>query len=398
MSQTKSNNPDNGQRLVQRLRPDIQFDYDTPSSEIACVTSPRLGTGSPYEPLDGSQPQFRLLRIHPRTDPSSNLIDGHLRIFNQEEAPPYRALSYMWGPETPIVEIRINGHLIKVRKNLFDFLLVFRLESSNDYIWIDQICIQQASTSERNHQVQMMAEIYRGASLVMIWLGPVGGFDYARGISRVHTDEELKWEDVHRYPLLYRFSTSRYWERLWVIQEVLLARDIKVYFGQTIVDWHVLAKHSSSVRFAPWLSEFTAQKTVLWESLPVLDALEKCIATECQDPRDKYYGLHGLLKADHRLIVDYSKSVRDVFIDAAVMVVQASPQATHTHVSMILVRLALTMGMHSHSPLVFKFESCVRKYMSEDRFEDLRELYKQIARSEAECLKELRCGIADAIM
>ena len=39
-------------------------------------------------------------------------------------------------------------------------------------LWIDQICIDQGSTAEKGDQVAIMGEIYRGASEVLIWLGP----------------------------------------------------------------------------------------------------------------------------------------------------------------------------------------------------------------------------------
>lgn len=38
-------------------------------------------------------------------------------------------------------------------------------------MWIDAICINQMDLNERAQQVQLMAEIYRKASLVVVWLG-----------------------------------------------------------------------------------------------------------------------------------------------------------------------------------------------------------------------------------
>jgi hypothetical protein len=38
------------------------------------------------------------------------------------------------------------------------------------WIWIDQVCIQQEIVEERNHQVSMMAKIYRNAEEVITWL------------------------------------------------------------------------------------------------------------------------------------------------------------------------------------------------------------------------------------
>lgn len=39
------------------------------------------------------------------------------------------------------------------------------------YLWIDAICINQDDIAEKNSQVAMMAEIYKKATRVNIWLG-----------------------------------------------------------------------------------------------------------------------------------------------------------------------------------------------------------------------------------
>lgn len=40
------------------------------------------------------------------------------------------------------------------------------------YFWIDALCINQASTEEKGHQVAMMGKIYWSANFVLAWLGP----------------------------------------------------------------------------------------------------------------------------------------------------------------------------------------------------------------------------------
>jgi hypothetical protein len=39
---------------------------------------------------------------------------------------------------------------------------------------------------------------------------------------------------------------------------------------------------------------------------------------QCEDSRDKVYGLMSLVKEQERVIVDYSKSIEEVFVDLAV--------------------------------------------------------------------------------
>lgn len=37
--------------------------------------------------------------------------------------------------------------------------------------WIDQICINQGDSSEKNRQVPLMGEVYSKAGIVKAWLG-----------------------------------------------------------------------------------------------------------------------------------------------------------------------------------------------------------------------------------
>ena len=71
----------------------------------------------------------------------------------------------MWGPELPSAKILLNGKTFKVRQNLFQFLQGIRKEEGRylggDYLFIDQICIDQSNFEERNHQVQLMSRIDR---------------------------------------------------------------------------------------------------------------------------------------------------------------------------------------------------------------------------------------------
>ncbi|KAK4155829.1 heterokaryon incompatibility protein-domain-containing protein [Chaetomidium leptoderma] len=128
-------------------------------------------------------------------------------------------------------------------------------------IWIDALCINQADTAEKNAQVPLMSRIYRQAEQVPIWLGPendrgglhairelgvlfreqvreaqggglaVGGWvegfvrtgeEGARQQSRVGFDFEAIWRV---------FRARSWWRRVWIIQEVALARKAVVLCG-----------------------------------------------------------------------------------------------------------------------------------------------------------------------
>ena len=57
--------------------------------------------------------------------------------------------------------------------NLWNALHRLRHHSRPRRLWIDQICINQGRTYERNRQVQLMGKVYRQARQVIVWLGDV---------------------------------------------------------------------------------------------------------------------------------------------------------------------------------------------------------------------------------
>jgi hypothetical protein len=120
-----------------------------------------------YPGLDTTQKQIRLLRLRHRAR-DGHLPQYELHTFDLKTAPNYIALSYTWGREPPTFPIRVNRKKLYIRPNLHAFLEGVAMRQ---YIWIDQICIDQSNPEERNHQVRMMAQIYKDCDSMIIWLG-----------------------------------------------------------------------------------------------------------------------------------------------------------------------------------------------------------------------------------
>jgi len=55
-----------------------------------------------------------------------------------------------------------------ITRNLFGCL---RVLTSNNYLWIDALCINQSDNVEREIQVPLMGSIYTNARHVIVWLG-----------------------------------------------------------------------------------------------------------------------------------------------------------------------------------------------------------------------------------
>jgi hypothetical protein len=107
------------------------------------------------------------------------------------------------------------------------------------YIWIDAICINQEDTFERTHQVNLMKSIFSEANAVLIWLGTSEGSSVKH--SRVAMEHLSGWESNHssahvRHSFdanvtdsLSAMFNHPYWSRLWVVQEVCLAKKVFVH-------------------------------------------------------------------------------------------------------------------------------------------------------------------------
>lgn len=186
----------------------------------------------------------------------------------------YHCLSYTWGdpfghPMVPIEKavarhVICNGKLIDVTANLFDALstLRYRIPTELKQIWIDAICINQKDIAERSSQVAQMNTIFSSAVSVIAWLGPddkhtsrlletVGALSSCdiRPFERrdyFHDSEEASIE-MSRLPPLDPIASSlmfrRAWFcRVWIIQEVVLARSIRMFIGNAELSWDDLGR------------------------------------------------------------------------------------------------------------------------------------------------------------
>jgi hypothetical protein len=273
-----------------------------------------------YAGLDISPQQIRLFRVDIN---SYGQAEGRLKRFTFDSAPTYRALSYTWGSADVTQSITINGKAFLVRDNLYHLLELYAGRHAGEYIWIDQICIAQYKTSERNHQVQLMSWIYRGAAEVLIWISPSQNpYQTCRiASSRDH------WHGTYgawKCDKLEHLLVNDYWKRVWIIQEILLSRSRRIFYGDSILTWqqlHYMADGNSvhTPRIPMQLFWLLQVLTSGFRNVGFADAIANCCQSECQDPRDKVYGLQGLLVESQTVTIDYHKSIKHVFIDAAVI-------------------------------------------------------------------------------
>jgi hypothetical protein len=145
-------------------------------------------------------------------------------------------LSYEWGPKTPIKEIEVMNRPTTIWQNLWNFLSRLRVHGYHDYLWCDANCIDQANDNERNHQVQLMSQIYRNAYSVLAWLG--GEYrDSSATLSQIRSMSvmENSFGELRLRETIWRglvaFSERTYWTRIWIVQEITVAEVIKLFCG-----------------------------------------------------------------------------------------------------------------------------------------------------------------------
>lgn len=130
-----------------------------------------------YQPLDPGY--IRLLDL---TSQPGQELRCRLRHVKLDNRLPYVALSYVWGnPDTPFSIKVVDGPdrnvvgWIPLTASLQNALRDLRDCAHFQHpkaFWIDQICINQRESIEKNHQVSLMKRIYETATAVVTYLGP----------------------------------------------------------------------------------------------------------------------------------------------------------------------------------------------------------------------------------
>ena len=260
-------------------------------------------------------------------------------------------------------------------------------------LWIDALCIDQTNHEERASQVKMMGKIYSCAAAVTIWLGAedkqlpdsISKFDAGSGVhistygripvllsfiaqalrnvkrpqnrlaSITPAENSLQRNGAYGFPkpnapdwkIVRDFFTNPWFERVWVVQEAVLASRAMVLIGDWEVDWAAIGDAASWFQTKgyalPAVLKYelqdqqdllpVAKAVSVWKQcsspgkqIALLDLLQAFRNRLATDPRDKVYATFGIATelADveahgfHQLLEpDYEKPVLDVYRDVA---------------------------------------------------------------------------------
>jgi hypothetical protein len=230
--------------------------------------------------LDGNS--IRLLKIVAgSSDDDLATLDIQLERYNLDNVPYFHALSYTWGPpkredraytKEDMVDVLVNGDGFSIFPNLADALHRLLELGHAEHYWVDALCINQDDTDEREVQVGMMDRIFKAANRIDIWIGESDD-SHAGAVAQVMEtmskllDDEIDrldkggraWQvlDLASGPFLESYGLpnmnneiwhsfidffERTWfRRVWILQEVALAREAVVLWDEHIISWETVS-------------------------------------------------------------------------------------------------------------------------------------------------------------
>lgn len=311
-----------------------------------------------YEPLDPHQ--IRLLHVKQSDD-----LQLSIGIVDLNSNPQYVALSYAWEEQKPRHRISCgSSSYILVTDSVLSMLKFWhasREEHGAPPIWIDAVCINQSDNSEKSTQVQLMSRIYSQAKQVWVSLGD--GNELLEQV--VEQAAEIR-DLIHVLHVVIQTRTSfdfsklpgphwvglgdlflaPWFNRVWTMQEAILASDLRLRVGTKSCDFKIISQvaeaamklhlveilfpHGRTQEGEPKTTQFNAafrlammvRQAKLFSDIltghddPQLFWIWLRISRWklCSDPRDRIFGLLGIVPAEirKRVTVDYTLSFEQV--------------------------------------------------------------------------------------
>jgi hypothetical protein len=224
-------------------------------------------------------------------------IHCDLYTVKREGKPDYDALSYVWGDDKetlPILvnytddkdalPVLVNYTDVQVTRNLRVALEHLRDDTLDVNLWVDALCINQKRTKEKSAQLKKMRDVYAYARRTRVWLGPTESnsdqaiiklteigkavvdrraFDAMIRMTLLSSenpdeayDAEMQVrglvgdmlknsaiEQAESYHLLTELGcllSRSYWERVWILQEIAVSREVEVHCGKSKIDFALL--------------------------------------------------------------------------------------------------------------------------------------------------------------
>ncbi|KAK0101595.1 hypothetical protein ONS95_006758 [Cadophora gregata] len=320
---------------------------------------------APYRVLEKRNDEIRCLHLIPGAFEDELRCD--LSKVSLRDNPQYEALSYTWGlgnlSKRPLY---VDGVRFEITSNLETALRHLQYKQDIRILWVDAICINQKDVDERGSQVSQMGLIYSTAQKTVIYLGNADeecktALDLLVTFSKdKHFTEIPIWKDQAKTQLdlvklrsLEKLWSHQWWSRIWVVQEVCLARKIccleRIAPSDMVEANKILADHNHVTE-----NQNTDRINIQHEKVPnVLLLLKTYREREAIDPRDKVYGILGMAfnSAEVEIVADYSISWQELYTRTIVQLVQSYQQTDLLSTQSLGLSLAnMDVGLPSWVP------------------------------------------------
>ncbi|KAI0166875.1 HET-domain-containing protein [Hypoxylon sp. FL1284] len=330
------------------IDPEDEFNADEKNTIAASPSNDYQYTSLP-------NPDFiRLIDLQPGK--GRDLIVCKLRTVQLGlSAGQYDALSYFWGSQKNPMRIQVDDAGFNVGANLHSALVNLRYPDRHRTLWIDAICINQADIAERNMSVPLMRGIYSNAACTACFLGSrekttpdlyammedlakeakelqadgrPNNFDAFPSFIRhfSHNPTRTSLADKYNGDLTVNYLVMRsWWHRVWTVQEMVLSQNAVLMIGRHAIKWETIClavDHGFNLQIwmtsdlgfildpvvVPYLTMRALTNRRRLQSLEhkspssqtvasdLLHLLIHCRHRRSTDPRDKVYGVLGLLR------------------------------------------------------------------------------------------------------
>ncbi|KAK1722658.1 hypothetical protein CaCOL14_010952 [Colletotrichum acutatum] len=295
---------------------------------------------SVYQSLPVAADEIRVIKLQPAPSLLAPITAELVILKLGGGSSHYDALSYRWGDCLDPVNITMNGICMSVTQSLDTALRHLRHSKEERVVWADSVCINQEDMKEKSIQIQKMDEVYRDASCVRIWLGEAQGSTEAAmallnscaALNNKTEATQRVLEDDSGIRGLTELLLRPYWSRMWVFQEILLARRAEVHCGTLSADWWTV-KTLDILTSNPTLCTVPETRVALVGNMrkafmniahfnipssqpkSIENLLFPTSHLQASNDRDKLYALMGLCNIEAYLTVDYSKATRDIYMD-----------------------------------------------------------------------------------
>jgi hypothetical protein len=308
----------------------------------------------------------------------------------------------------------LDRTLYDITKNLECALRYLRYKESPRVLWVDAICINQNDLAEMSEQVPKMGEIYSRAMKVYAWLGEADRqIDCVFDVLQEFRDRKREAKFPTHFDAAEQLSFYRQlfcdiyqdkagtlpeqsdldddmlheefnWRRVWIVQELILAKVVVVCCGDKFIDfddiyglsldwgsfeqgldtgtYQMLKQHTRGWNTIQTIRGLRRRREVEWEmggeapylmnikmseraDVAMFDEVIKVFAQhhECSRPKDKVYGFRELVPQwKEHLVVNYKQSDLEVFLDVAKLDLFESKKHGGLHIAF---HLWLAMGL-----------------------------------------------------